>query len=226
MNIKLNYIETGSGDVPILLHCNGEESGYFTHQIEYFSAKRRVIAVDTRGHGKSPRGTAPFTIKQFAIDLCSFMDSLNIENADILGFSDGANIAAEFAIKYPHRVSRLILNGGNLNPDGVKRMVQLPIEAGYWFASKFADKSPEAKRNAEMMGLMVNEPNLSPEDISCIKTKTLVIAGTRDMIKNKHTKLIADSLPNSQLKFIKGDHFIANKRHETFNIAVEKFLEE
>ena len=226
MDIELNYIEKGSGNVLILLHGNGEDNSYFEKQTEYFSKSRRVIAVDTRGHGKSPRGSAPFTIKQFAVDLHDFMDGLNISCADILGFSDGANIAVEFALKYPERVSRLILNGGNLSPDGVKRSVQLPIEAGYWFASKFASKSPDARLNAEMLGLMVNEPDLSSADISCITAKTLVIAGTKDMIKDEHTRLIAESLPNSQLVIIKGDHFIANKQHEEFNRAVEKFLSE
>ena len=49
----------------------------------------RVIAIDTRGHGKSPRGEKPFTIRQFAEDLKGFMDEHLIEKANVLGFSDG-----------------------------------------------------------------------------------------------------------------------------------------
>lgn len=226
MDIHLNYTEKGSGEPLVLLHGNGESSEYFVHQIEYFSKRRRVIAVDTRGHGKSPRGDAPFTIAQFAEDLLAFLDEHNIKKTDILGFSDGANIALTFALKYPERVSRLILNGGNLSPDGVKRSVQIPIEIGYKIASKFADKSPDAKKNAELLGLMVNEPNISPDELSAVTAKTLVIAGTRDMIKSGHTKLIGDSIPNSRTVIVKGDHFIANKNPEDFNRAVEKFLDE
>ena len=88
--------------------------------MDYFSRNYRVIVVDTRGHGQSPRGTAPFTIAQFADDLKDFMDELDISKAVILGFSDGANIAMKFVLKYPERVKALILNGGNLNPKGVK----------------------------------------------------------------------------------------------------------
>ncbi len=141
MDIHLAYTEKGKGDILILLHGNGENGEYFVHQLEFFSKRRRVIAVDTRGHGKSPRGGAPFTIAQFADDLLCFMDEHSIEKPDILGFSDGANIAMEFAIKYPQRVSKLILNGGNLFPDGVKRTTQIPIEIGYKIASRFAAKS-------------------------------------------------------------------------------------
>ena len=66
MDIKLHFTEKGAGEPLILLHGNGESSEYFIHQIGYFSSKYRVIAVDTRGHGRSPRGSAAFTIRQFA----------------------------------------------------------------------------------------------------------------------------------------------------------------
>ena len=100
MDIQLNYIEKGSGEPLILLHGNGEDSTYFVHQIESFSKEYRVLALDTRGHGKTPRGTAPFTIRQFAEDLCAFMDQHEIPKAHILGFSDGGNIALTFALRY------------------------------------------------------------------------------------------------------------------------------
>ena len=76
MKIKLHYEEKGTGQPMVLLHGNGEDSSYFKNQIEYFSKKYRVIAVDTRGHGKSERGTAPFTLRQFARDLKSFLDEM------------------------------------------------------------------------------------------------------------------------------------------------------
>ena len=226
MNIVLHHIEQGSGEPLILLHGNGEDAGYFVHQMEPFSRHFRVIAVDTRGHGQTPRGEAPFTIRQFAEDLRVFMDTQGIVKASILGFSDGGNIAMVFALKYPERVDRLILNGANLDASGVKRSVQIPIEIGYRFAKLFAGKSGEARLHAEMLGLMVNDPNVRPEDLSAIKAKTLVVAGTKDMIKEGHTRLIADSIPGSRLVFIEGDHFIANKCPDEFNREVLAFLGE
>ena len=95
----------------VLLHGNGEDGGYFRHQIEYFSRRYRVIAVDTRGHGKSPRGIAPFTMDQFAADLKGLLDELGIEAPILLGFSDGANIAMKFALRYPGRLKALIQIG-------------------------------------------------------------------------------------------------------------------
>ena len=223
-DIENHYIDKGAGDALILLHGNGEDLSYFEHQIEEFSRDFHVYAIDTRGHGKTSRGEKPFTIRQFADDLLLFMDEHGISRAHILGFSDGGNIALIFALKYPERVDHLILNGANLDPSGVKRSTQLPIEIGYKIASKFKDKSEQAKRNAEMLCLMVNDPNIDPDELKSIKCPTLVIAGTSDMIREDHTRLIADNIPGAQLVLIKGDHFIANKNHKEFNGAVLKFL--
>ena len=148
------------------------------------------------------------------------MTERDIVSAIILGFSDGANIAMTFAMEHPEMVKALILNGGNLNPEGIKRSTQIPIELGYKIAKRFAKKSQGAKKNAEMLGLMVNEPNIEPTELS------LVICGTSDMVKDAHTKEIAGSIKNAKLTLIKGNHFIASKRPEEFNRAVDEFLSE
>lgn len=223
-DIHLHYIEQGQGRPLILLHGNGESCDYFEHQIPYFSSDYHVIAVDTRGHGKSPRGERPFTIKQFAEDLRDFMDENGIEKAVLLGFSDGGNIAMEFALRHPERVEKLILNGANLFPSGVKPLYQWPIEIGYRIAKMFAKKSEKANQNAEMLGLMVNEPNIEPSELAVLTMPVLVVAGTKDMIKESHTRLIYKSLPNAQLELVKGDHFVANKNPLEFNQVVKAFL--
>ena len=226
MDISLYSREKGSGAPLILLHGNGENSGYFKNQISFFSKSFRVIAVDIRGHGRSPRGSAPFTISQFAEDLRCFMDMAGIGRASILGFSDGANIAMTFALKYPEKVDRLILNSGNLYPSGLKLSVQIPIVIGYRLAALFSSGSEKARKNADLLRLMAKEPQINAAELSKIKARTLVIAGTRDMIKESHTRLIAESIPDSRLVFIKGDHFIAEKNPSEFNSAAAQFFNE
>ena len=224
MDIKLNFIEQGQGQPLILLHGNGESCDYFEHQIAYFSKQYHVIALDTRGHGQSPRGEKPFTIQQFAEDLHDFMDENGIEKAILLGFSDGGNIALTFALKYPERVEKMIVNGANLFPSGVKPLYQWPIEIGYRIAKMFSKKSDKALRNAEMLGLMVNEPHIEPSELSHLTMPVLVVAGTKDMIKDWHTRLIYKNLPNAQLNIIEGNHFVANKNADAFNMVVDEFL--
>ena len=224
MEIEHHYIEQGEGLPFILLHGNGEDVSYFVHQMGPFAKHFRVIAIDTRGHGQTPRGNAPFTIRQFAEDLFGFMDRHGIVKAHILGFSDGGNIAIAFALTHPERIEKLILNGANLDASGVKRSTQIPIEIGYRIAKVFAGKSSEAKKNAEMLGLMVNDPNIKPEELAQIHCPTLVVAGSKDMIKEEHTRLIAQSIPGAEVAIIPGNHFVANKNPDAFNEAVLRFL--
>ena len=224
--IHLHYTRQGSGPPLLLLHGNGEDGGYFVHQTEYFSRHYTVYALDTRGHGQSPRGAGPFTMARFAQDLLDFMDEQKLERAHLLGFSDGGNIALTFALLHPERVDRLVLNGANLDPGGMNPVIQIPIVLGYRLASLFAGRSPEARLHAEILGLMVNEPRIPPEALKELRLPVLVIAGTRDMIREAHTRMIAGALPDSRLVLIPGDHFIAARNPEAFNQAVEAFLNE
>ena len=224
MDIRHFYIEQGAGFPLILLHGNGEDVHYFKHQMAPFAQHFRVIALDTRGHGKTPRGEAPFSIRQFAEDLLAFMDRLSIEKAHILGFSDGGNIAMVFAMMHPERVEKLILDGANLDASGVKKTIQIPIEIGYRIAKLCARKKPEARRKAELLGLMVHDPDVKPEELAAIQRPTLVLAGDNDMIKESHTRLIARSISGAELAIIQGSHFVANQNPEAFNEAVLRFL--
>ena len=224
MDIELHYERRGSGPPLILLHGNGEEGSYFSHQMEDFSREYTVYAVDTRGHGRSPRGTAPFTLSRFAEDLRDFLDARGIPKADILGFSDGGNIALLFALRWPERVGRLILNGANLDPSGVRRGAQLPIELGWRFCRRF--RSPAARARAELLGLMVTQPHIDPRELSKLPMPVLVIAGTRDVIREDHTRLIAASIPAGRLALLPGGHFLANRSPDAFDRAVREFLRE
>ena len=226
MDIKHCYVEKGEGDALIMLHGNGGKNRYFKHQIDVFAQRYHVYAIDTRGQGNTPRGVKPFTISQFADDLLGFMNENNIEKATLLGFSDGGNIAMVFAINYPERVDKLILNGANLYPRGVKYSEQIPIEIKYVFAKLLSPISAEQRKKAELLGLMVNDPNISLQDLRTIKAKTLVVVGTGDIIREKHSYLIADNLTNSELAIIEGDHFVALRNPEEFNKKVMTFLSE
>ena len=226
MPFGLYYTEKGFGTPLVLLHGNGENGEYFKNQIDYFAKKYRVIAVDTRGHGKSPRGNKPFRLETFADDLKSFLDENNLKRVNLLGFSDGGNIALIFTLKYPDYVNKLAVNGANLFPSGLKAGFLLPVKLLYglfYFPARFNKK---VKRRLELLALMAKEPDILPEQLNDIKCPVLVMAGTRDLIKEKHTRLIAGSVPNSRLCFLKGDHSIAKTNSLEYNKTVENFLEE
>ena len=195
--------------------------------MDFFSTKGyRVIAIDTRGQGESPRGTAPFTYEQFANDLESFMDEHGLFRADILGFSDGAITALLFALTRPERVTKLILNGANLDPEGIVEPIRKKIVSKAEQFEKAKDESPEAMARYENFELMAKHPSIDPKELSKVECPTLVIVGTNDLIDAAHTELIYRSLPNAELVFVQGDHFIAYDNPGAFNDAVLKFLKE
>ena len=152
------------------------------------------------------------------------MDQQGLECPDILGFSDGGNIALTFALRHPERVNRLILNGANLFPEGMPERLLAAMRRKY--ESFQQENTPEAEFNQLLFRLMLDEPQIDPAELHKLTMPVLVIAGTKDMIRDDHTRLIAESLPHSRLVILPGDHFIANKEPAAFNAAVRSFFEE
>ena len=223
MDIQLHYTKTGSGFPLLLLHGNGEDSSYFEHQIPVFSRSFTVYAIDTRGHGQSPMGTAPFTLSRFADDLQEFMDEQDLPQADILGFSDGGNIALIFALRYPERVRRLVLNAANLFPEGMEPWLLEDLVREHRALAHA--ETPEEIHQKQLLELMLREPHIDPAELSALTCPTLVIAGNQDMILESHTRLIADSIPGAHLAIIPGPHDCAYRNPADFNAAVERFFE-
>ena len=225
MDIELHYVEAGEGFPLVLLHGNGEDHSYFEHQMEPFSRRYRVIAPDTRGHGASPRGEAPFTLDQFAEDLKEFLDGLGISRCHLLGFSDGGNIALIFALKYPQYIEKLVVDGANLEPDGLKRSVRLADKARWTWLKVLEAADPGKKAEFEMVDLMVTQPHIDHLALRSLRMPTLVVAGDKDMILESHTRAIAAPIPGARLAILPGDHFLARKNPEQFNSLVLEFLE-
>lgn len=210
----------------ILLHGNGEDHTYFVKQIPAFSPHFRLVLMDTRGQGQSTGGDGELNFSVFAADLLALMDHLQIAKAHLLGFSDGGNLALTFALAHPERVQSLILNGANLEPGGVKLSTQLPIVLGYGCCRLLSPFSHKARQNGALLGLMVNHPHIPPQALAALTMPALVIVGERDMIRDRHSQLIARSLPNAQfVRIPDGDHFCAAKCPEVFNHAVLSFLQ-
>ena len=219
MSFHLAHIEKGEGDYLILLHGNGEDSSYFANQLEPLSKFFHVIAVDTRGHGRTPRGDGDFSLERFRDDLIGFMDEKGIRKAHLLGFSDGANIALLLALSYPERVGKLILNGGTIFPMGLKPKVLNQIIKEWNIAKK-----KNLLRQEELLRLMVMEPRLRWEDLRRVEAECLVVVGSEDVIRASHSKRMAAFLKRATFEEIEGGHDIAFSNSGAFNEKVLSFL--
>lgn len=225
MDIKMNYIEKGTGAPLIMIHGNEDTCHYFEKQMDYFAGKGyHCIAPDSRAHGETPRGEKPLTIRQMAQDILDFMDEQGIKMADFIGFSDGGNIMLILGMTHPERIGKMVVDGANLYLEGAAPDAVDWVMGEYNEAAAKADSDPAAKLKMEIVGLMVNDPNIDPEDLAKVKVPTLVMAGTEDLILKEHTELIASKIPDAELAFVAGSHFCAAENPDEFNAVVDAFL--
>jgi len=221
------YYETySSGEPLLLLHGNSQSILAFKYQISDLSKKYKIIAVDTRGQGKSTdETTGPLSYDLFADDMKQLLDSLHITKTNILGWSDGGNTGLIMAVKYPAYVNKLAVTGANLFPtsDAIPDTVWKQVKQGIteWSAGTDA----HSKMEVRLFTMLLNEPHLTFEDIKKIQAPVLVMAGAHDLILEKHTRAIAAAIPNSKLVIFKGaSHYVPVEIPKEFNAEVLKFF--
>lgn len=188
----LFYEKTGEGRPLLLLHGNGEDHTIFDALIPLLERTHTVYAIDSRGHGAS-NPTEEYSYQGMADDIAELITSLEIDSPILYGFSDGGIIGLLLALHYPGLVSRLIISGANLNPRGMKWAFLHKVKQHY------------KKTGSPLDRLMIEEPDIKPAALSQIQIPVLVLAGEDDMVKPAHTRLIAEKLPDAQLKTIPGE---------------------
>lgn len=102
--------------------------------------------------------------------------------------------------------------------------LRLAVGAGYALASAAAPVSSLARAEKERLSLMAREPRISEAELSRLSAPTLVLAGTRDVIRASHTRRIAAAIPGARLRFLPGGHGVAAENAGAFNAAVLDFL--
>jgi pimeloyl-ACP methyl ester carboxylesterase len=232
--VQIYYSIYGSGRPVILLHGGLGNMEYFGNQISAFAEEFEVIALDSRGHGRSSSSSQPYTCCLMASDVLAVMDYLGVPNASIVGWSDGAIIGLEMAIQYPERLDKLVAFGGNYNVSGLRSDIKK--SSTFKLYCDLAQKdykrlssTPEKYSVflAAMKTMWRTQPNYSPKQLASIRAPTLVIVGEYDeVIKRSHAREMAYLIPHSKLMILPGvSHFAMLQKPEDFNKAVLQFLE-
>lgn len=215
--LKMYYEIHGEGSPLVLIHGGGSTIyTSFRQVLPQFAEHRQVIAVELQAHGHTPDRDSPTSFEQDADDVTELLKQLNIECADVFGFSNGGQTAMQMAIRHPERVGKLVIGAA-----GFKR-------AGYqpWFWEFMSDASiasmPQPLKDAylainpdrdalqamhdrdyyRMTGLQ----DWSDESIRSIKAPTFVINGDRDVVTNEHALEISRLIPNARLLIYPGVH--------------------
>ena len=197
----------------LMLHGNGEEHGIFGPVIDAVCASgRSVIAVDSRSQGASTRGTAPLTYELMADDAIEVCARLGVPQVHVLGFSDGGILGLLLARDWGAHVLSLTALGANLTPAG------LPKEDTDWMAfaaaenrrwakeghegAELEDGTPvpspvESARIAELLQLMVENPQIDAASLAGIDCPVTVMVGEFDEILPEETGRIVDAIPGA-----------------------------
>lgn len=228
---KMYYETYGKGEPLLIIHGNGGSINNFLYQIPYFAKNYQVIIADSRAQGKSVDHTDSLSYEMMTDDLNALLDKLNLKQCYVIGWSDGGIEGLMLAMRHPEKVKKLAVTGANLWPDtsAVDPFVydyalKMNIK-GQDTIKKIKNVTPEMKDQLKLLHLLSYEPHIKLEDVKKITCPTLVIGGDHDVIRTKHTMLIAETIPNSYL------WILPNSGHSTpifykdmFNQVVSDFF--
>ena len=218
--ISLYYEIYGTGRPLIFLHGNGGSIRSSRAKIEYFKKYFKVIAIDSRGHGKSIDTTSKqLTYVQMANDIKVLLDSLNIDSAFVSGQSDGGILGLLLAINFPGKISKLATFGANMFPG--KKAVFDEIDNLVLDTLK-ATKNFNTKR---LYSLLAYQPDITEKDLQKIKCPVLIMSGDRDVIRLEHSIKIFNNIANSNFFVMPGaTHFGSYEKPELFDLVLLDFL--
>ncbi|MEZ4867859.1 MAG: alpha/beta hydrolase [Caldilineaceae bacterium] len=231
--IDLYYRTLGTGLPLLLLHGGLGNADYWDNQLLVFAERYKVIAIDSRGHGRSTFTEEPISYALMATDVIALLDKLGIERVAVVGWSDGGMIGLELALHHPERLHKLIACGANYNPSGLRADVNENEKFNRYIAQAAADYQQVAadplRWNAflENIGQMwATAPDYTPAQLATIATPTLILDGEEEeLIEINHVKEMAGLIPTAKLLLMAGvGHFAPWEQPQAFNQIVLDFL--
>jgi len=230
---RIWYATYGNGSPVILLHGGLGHSGNWNYQVpSLIESGYKVISVDSRGHGRSTRDDQPFSYELMASDVLAIMDSLHLEKAALVGWSDGACTALVLAATAPSRVSGVFYFACNMDPSGVKPFEVSPAldrcfnrhAKDYSQLSSTPDRFEDLVKDLTQMQRA--QPNYSTDQLASIGVPVMIVQSEHDeFIRQEHAEYLARSIPQAEFLLLKDvSHFAPLQRPTLFSSAVLSFL--
>jgi pimeloyl-ACP methyl ester carboxylesterase len=216
--IHMYYEVHGQGGIPlVLLHGGGSTIDVtFSKVLPAFAAKRRVIAVEEQGHGRTSDRDAPVTFESSADDVAALLRYLNVDTADVLGFSNGGSVALQIAIRHPELLRTLILASAFTKRDGAEpQLWEFMKQADFSnmpqpLKDAFLRVNPDVRRLETMhdkdAARMRSFKDVPDDVVRAIRAPTLIVLGDRDVVKVEHAVELTRLIAGARLLILPGGH--------------------
>jgi pimeloyl-ACP methyl ester carboxylesterase len=231
---RIYYARYGKGDPVILLHGGLGNSEHWANQVPALADKFQVIAIDSRGQGRSTRTKAQASYDLMASDVLAVMDHLKLDKASLVGWSDGGEIALKIAIAHPERVAKLFVYGANYDVNGSKPRGGPPSATFNTYAVKcradFERLSATPKQYNSVVDWLLpvwrNPMGFTKDQLRSIQAPTMIADGDHDeIIVREQIEEMAQLIPHAQLKiFTDTSHFALWQDPEAFAATLVEFL--
>ena len=201
----------------VLLHGGGSTIDVtFGRILPFLARDRRVIAVEEQGHGRTSDRNAPVRFETSADDVAALLRQLKIGQADVFGFSNGASVGLQVAIRHPQAVRRLVFASSVTRKDGAQPQLWTIIRSAdisnmpQPLKDAFLKVNPDPARlktmhdkDAERMRQFTDVPDA---DLRALGAPTLILIGDRDIVQPEHAIELTKLIPNSRLMVLPGTH--------------------
>jgi pimeloyl-ACP methyl ester carboxylesterase len=220
VNGILMYYEVDgpAGGTPlVLLHGGGSTIDVtFGRILPFLARHRRVIAVEEQGHGRTTDRDQPVRFDTSADDVDALLGHLGIGQADLFGFSNGASVALQGAIRHPERVRKLVFASSMTKHAGARpEFWEFMRKADFSVMPQplkeaFLKVNPDPQKLRAMhdkdLERMRHFPDVPDQDVRSVRASTLILIGDRDLVTPEHAVELSRLIPQSRLMILPGMH--------------------
>jgi Predicted hydrolases or acyltransferases (alpha/beta hydrolase superfamily) len=201
----------------VLLHGGGSTiDSTFGRIIPFLARDRRVIAVEEQAHGRTSDRDAPVRFETSADDVATLLEQLHVAQADVFGFSNGASIALQVALRHPQAVRKLVFASSFTNKAGAQpqlwEMIRSADFAGMPQGLKdaFLQVNPDPAKLRVMhdkdLERMRHFQDVPDAELRAMRVPTLILIGDRDVTRPEHAVELTHLIPGARLIVLVGGH--------------------
>ncbi len=215
--IRMYYEIRGEGSPLVLIHGAGSTI-YTTYGriIDDLAKTRRVIGVELQAHGHTSDRDAPLSFTQDADDVAELMRQLNVSDADVMGFSNGATAALYISLRHAGLVRRVVAASPLLKKDGTfpqfwdfmkaARLENMPDQLKTEYMKINGDSTKLQNMHDKCAERMVNFKEMTDEELKSINVPVLLVSGTADVGTPEHIVQMWRKIPGSTMAILPGVH--------------------